>query len=239
MRHFLQPAALALAVLSAGALADGSSIDKVYDPYVQPLEKEIEYRLLHETDDNDQVDGRTYHKLAYGQAIAERLFVEAYVVASDGPDSDFDVSAYELELKWQLSDQGEYANDWGLMFELERESEYDEPVWEAATTLIALHEWGRWVGTANLSLIYEWGEAIDNELETALSAQLRYRYKRHLEPALELFQSDMTTGLGPQLLGEYRFGVGRKLIWEFGPVFGLKDDTPDITWKVNLEYEFF
>ncbi len=239
MRRYRWPVLAAQLACSAAVLADGSSIDKVYDPYVQPLEKEIEYRFLRESDNNEDIDGLTYHKLAYGQAIAERLFAEAYVIASDGPDRDFDVSAYELELKWQLSEQGEYANDWGLLFELERESGYDKPVWEAGTTLILLHEWGQWVGTANLSLIYEWGEEIDNELESALSAQLRYRHARHLEPAIEFFQSDMTTGLGPQLLGEYRFGGGRKLIWEFGPVFGLSDDTADITWKVNLEYEFF
>ncbi len=226
-----------LSLLASGAVADGSSIDRIYDPYVQELEKEFEYRLLHTRDGDGAIDGSSVHKLAYGQAISDRLFAEVYLVGSDLPGDDLELSAYEAELKWQLSEQGELSNDWGLLFELERERE--DSLWESSATLLLLHEWGRWVGTANFSLIYEWGDAIDNEFETALAAQLRYRLSPRVEPAIELFQSESTSAIGPLLRGVWRLGGGKALNWEVGAIAGIDAETPDLTWKLNLEYEFY
>ncbi|MBL4761118.1 MAG: hypothetical protein JKY93_00290 [Gammaproteobacteria bacterium] len=216
--------------------ADGSTIDKVYHPYVQLLEKEIEYRALYEQDSDKVSDGKNRHKLGYGQALSDRFFAEAYLIGVDEPGSNFELEAYEVELKWQLTEQGEYDNDWGLLFELEKER--NENIWEISTTLIALHEWSGWVATGNLSVIYEWGNDVDNEWETAFSGQLRYRHNERLEPGIEIYQSQDTQGIGPVITGLQRFGGGKKLNWEFGAIFGTDDDTADVNWKFNLEYEF-
>ncbi len=221
---------------SAALYADGSRIDKVYNPYVQLLEKEIEYRSLLQQDSNADLDGRWRHTLGYGQAISDRWFAEVYLIGIDQPGEGFALEAYEAELKWQLTEQGEFNNDWGLLFELERER--SEDIWEASTSLIAAREWSRWVATANLALIYEWGGDIDNEWETALSAQLRYRNSELLEPAIEFYQGQDTQGLGPVLTGLWRAGGGRKLYWEFGAILGTNRETADVNWKLTLEYEF-
>ncbi|RLA41354.1 MAG: hypothetical protein DRR06_16080 [Gammaproteobacteria bacterium] len=216
--------------------ADGSIIDKVYHPYVQLLEKEIEYRLRYQDDDDPELDDQQRHKLGLGQSLSDRVFAEIYLIGKNTPDSDFELSAVEAELKLQLTEQGEYNNDWGMLFELEREK--DENIWEASTALIALHEWSRWIGTANLSLAYEWGNDIDNELETGLATQLRYRYSQAVEPALEVYFSEDTQGLGPVLTGVQRLGGRRKLLWEFGVILGLDNSTADASWKFNIEYEY-
>jgi hypothetical protein len=218
------------------AQADGSSIDKVYDPYVQLLEKEFEYRALYEQDSDEAVDGRIRHRLGYGQALSEQFFAEVYLTGVDEPDASFELESYEIELKWQLTEQGEFENDWGLLFELEKEKNDD--IWEASTKLIALHEWSKWIATGNLSLIYEWGESFDNEWETAFAGQLRYRNNARFEPAIEFYQSQDSQGIGPVMTGLWRFGGGTKLNWNFGAILGTNNDTADVNWKLNLEYEF-
>lgn len=216
--------------------ADGSIIDKVYNPYVQLLEKEIEYRALYSEDSNSLLDGEIRHSLSYGQSLSDRFFAEVYIIGVDEPNGGFSVDAYEVELKWQLSEQGEFSNDWGLFFELERETESN--IWEASSAIIAVHEWSRWIATGNFLIIYEWGGGIDNELEAAFSGQLRFRNNELIEPAIELYQSQGSQGIGPVLTGLWRLGGGRKLLWEMGSIFGTDSDTPNVNWKLNLEYEF-
>ncbi len=238
-RRLIAPAAGMLFVqgwlLSPGAAADGITIDRVYDPYVQLLEKEIEYRLLHVDDAGTDNDFQR-HRLGIGHSLSDRLAAEVYLTGLDLPGSRFSAEAVEVELKWQLTEQGEFNNDWGLLFELEREVERN--VWEYRTTVIGLHEWSQWIGKANFSLAYEWGEGVHNEWETAFAGQMRYRYLQGFEPALELYVAQQTKGLGPVLTGIARLGGMHKLKWEIGVIFGLDDKTADANWKLNLDYEF-
>jgi hypothetical protein len=122
------------------------------------------------------------------------------------------------------------------LFELE--TERDDDAWEYATTVLVEKEVGRWVGALNLSAIYEWGDDVSNEWESKLAAQMRYRYSRALEPAIELYSGDADKGLGPVLLGNIRFEKARKLHWETGVIFGLDSDSPDQALRFLLEYEF-
>lgn len=217
-----------------GAWADGLVIDKVYDPYVQPLEKEIEFRSQIQADNN--LTDVQRHSLGFGSAIGDRWFVEAYAVALRTGDESLHIDTYELEFKRQLTEQGEYAVDWGLLFELEREA--DVNVWEFTTSLLAAREFGRWSGTANLDFIYEWGEPVVNEFETALHTQLRYRWKQGFEPGFELHMGQDTLAVGPVASGLQRFGSGSKLAWTLGYFIGMDEITPDRTLRLSLEYEF-
>ncbi|RLQ22479.1 hypothetical protein DWB85_07615 [Seongchinamella sediminis] len=228
---------LAVGLLPALARADGSVIDKVYHPYVEQLEWELEWRLTH-ADENPQAGtrGEQLHRLGLGRAVSEFVFVEAYLIGSDRAGDDLDLAAYELEVLWQLSEQGEYALDYGLLFELEKE--HQEDVWEYATVLLLEREFGRFSGTANLGVIYEWGEDIADELETSLALQARYRYSPRLEPALELYSGEDTLGMGPVLMGMEKLGPMRALRWEAGVVLGLDSDSADYTLRAVLEYEF-
>ncbi len=142
----------------------------------------------------------------------------------------------EVELLWQMSEQGEYAVDYGLLFELEKER--DVGTWEYSTTLLLEKEIGRYSATANLGLIYEWGDEIDNEWETALALQGRYRYSPRFEPALEFYMAEDTLGLGPVLTGVERLGLMKALRWEAGIILGMDKDTADYTLRGVLEYEF-
>ncbi len=216
--------------------AGSNSVGKIYNPYVQQLEKEIEYELIIQQDDDDEFDDQIVHRLAYGQSINDRWFVEVGVIGEDLPNQDFDISAYEVELKYQITEQGEFNNDWGILFEIEREENPD--VWEFGSTLIVLHEWKKWVGTANVSVIYETGASIDDEFETELASQLRYRYKSSFEPGVEFFKSESTSSFGPSASGQIRLGGGKKLFWSSAALFSFDSSKPQNIYRFNIEFEF-
>lgn len=107
-------ALLGLASLTAPVLGDGSVIDKIYHPYVEQLEWELEWRMSHENE-NPQTGierGHT-HKVGLGHGIGEYLFTEVYLIGQRSADDSLDLYAYEVEALWQLSDQGEYVVDYG------------------------------------------------------------------------------------------------------------------------------
>jgi hypothetical protein len=223
-------------LISSLTHADGVVIGKVYDPYVTLLEQEVEYRGLLQTDDRNELDGGEVHRLGYGRTLAERWFGEIYAIGEREVEGSTQLEAFEIEVKHQLTEQGEYAADWGWLTELERSTERNQ--WELKNTLIAARDWGRWTGTANASLIYEWGDHLDNELETSFSAQLKYRRNALLEPGVELFKGQDTSAIGPVVGGLVRVGNGKKLRWLTGVIAGLDSDTPDVNYKLELEFEF-
>lgn len=215
-------------------VADGIVVDKIYHPYVQPLETELEWRTVIQQD--DQRPDLQKHSLGFGRSLSDRWAIELYAIAQKGLGESLSVDTYELEAKWQLTEQGEYAVDWGMLFELEREVE--DNAWELATSLLASRDFGRFTTTANLGLVYEWGQGISNEFETVFHAQARYRMQEVFEPAVELHIGQNTRAIGPAITGLLRASQGRKLRWELGIFVGIDSDSPDQTVKANVEFEF-
>jgi len=216
--------------------ADGGIIDKIYHPYVQPLERELELRASLEDGSNARSRDRQTWRLGYGMAFNDNWFGEAYLVGQQDSVDSFHLREYELEALWQITEQGEYAADWGMLFELASVDSAD--ITEISTTLLVEKEWLQWTGTANLKVTYEFGDDIANELDTALSLQARYRLSKALEPALEFYSGENVLGAGPVIMGSQRLGPGRQLHWETGLILGMKQNTPNSTFRLLLEYEF-
>jgi hypothetical protein len=217
-------------------LADGIVVDKIYRPYVQPLEQELEWRAIFQDEQPSVANNTRLYQMAYGRSLSDRWFAEFYVVGKASDDQSLKIEAYELEAKWQLTEQGEFWADWGLLFELEKEA--NEDVWELATAILAEKEWGKWSGTANFFISGEWGSDIKDELETKLGLQARYRYSRAFEPAVEFYSGQDTRGLGPAFLGQVKLSGRRKLKWEAGVIFGLDSKSPNRTLRFLAEFEF-
>jgi len=171
--------------ISAQAFADGSAVDKVYHSYVDALESEIEMRSLFQDSDAANSNFKQLHQLSFGKSLGQSLFGEFYLVGEESATGNFDLEAFQFELKWQLTEQGEYGADWGLLFEYEQE--FSEDIHEFTTGLLIEKEFGRWSNTANLPLIQEWGSDSKDEFETTVALQARHRYSRAIEPALEFY----------------------------------------------------
>ncbi|WP_156873864.1 hypothetical protein [Perlucidibaca piscinae] len=221
---------LGLLVLPALAAGDGLAIDRVYEPAVTALERELEMRTLLPSGARDSLT------LGYGQSVAERVAIEGYVTLSGEDGRGLDVAAWEAELRWQLSETGEYALDWGLL--LESEYERDERTWENSVSVIASHQAPRWTGTVNLALAYEAGPETRNEFDTSARGQWRYRWHPLLEPGLEVHVGETTRAIGPMLAGRLKLSPRQRLNWEVAALAGVSDDTPDATLRTLLEWEF-
>lgn len=222
--------------LLSQALADGSAVDKVYHPYVDALESEIEFRSLFQESSSGGKDFKQLHQVSFGRSFGQALFGEVYLVGERSRSGQFELEAFEFEVKWQLTEQGEYSADWGLLFEYEQE--FNDDVQEFTTGILVEKEFGRFSGTANLLLIQEWGSAIKDEFETAVAMQARYRYSRAFEPGVELYAGQDSAGIGPVMMGSVSLGVRKTLRWEAGVIFGLGSDSPDNSFRFLLEYEF-
>ena len=218
------------------AYADGSVIDKVYHPYVDAMESELEFRsLFHNLPASSRLPDNL-QQLSFGKSFGERIFGEAKLIGSKPQHQGFELSAFEIETKWQLTEQGEYSADWGLLFEYEAGVERDSD--EVSIGLFLEKEFGQWSTTANLFAIHEWGDDVEEEFETAFSMQARYRYSRVFEPAIEFYMGQNTVGLGPVINGSASLGIRKSVSWEFGVIAGISEETPDSTFRLLLEYEF-
>lgn len=216
-------------------LADGIAVDRVYAPYVNPLEKELEYRRV---DVNRSESGRqrdSVEKLGFAAAVTEKLALEAYIIADDHGKKSID--AYELEARYQLTEQGEYSADWGVMLEYEKQREGKET--ELAATVMVAKQIQRFTATANFGLIHEDLGHDKSEWDSQFNAQLRYLFHPHLEPALEFYAGEDYRGLGPVAMGTIRFRNANSVHWELGSIFGLDEDSEDIAVRFLLEYEFY
>lgn len=232
MRRILQWALSGLTSLVALPLY--ADIGHVYHPYIELNEREIEYgSSLRDVGDNSEY----LENVGLGYAFGERFFSELYVISEALDHDNKKVRGYELEFKWQLTEQGEYPADWGFMLESGLASDLSGD--ELAAGLLWEKELpDRWVATMNAFLEYEYGSDIENEFETAFRGQLRYRWSQQLEPAFEVYLDDLDHAAGPALTGTQRFGAGRRFKWELGWMLGLDHKTPDNTLRALLEYEF-
>jgi hypothetical protein len=227
---------LLLSIFSASLQADGLAVDKIYAPYVNLLEKEVEYRVSRAEGGLQAPDGVLIQRLGFGAAVSDTLALEAYIIGR-GDDDAASFSGYELEARWQRTEQGEYPLDWGVL--LEYENSRDSDVEEVAVKLLALREWRSYIFTANGGLIYEDSEVTGDEFESSFSLQARYRYQAYLEPALEFYAAEDYRGIGPVLLGMARLSTTDSIRWELGGIFGLNESSADYTLRLLLEYEFY
>jgi hypothetical protein len=220
-------------IVSHVAVADGVVVDKVYHPYVLPNEREFEWRMLsHQNDAGNSLGQR----IAYGQSLTENIMVEVYLVGERDSNDDFGLSAYEIETRWMITEQGEYWADWGMLLEVEKQHKRD--IWEFTTGLLFEKEYGRNSLALNAFLIYETGGDIENEFETELRLQYRYRWMPQIQPAIEIYVGEDYTGIGPAFMGIQRFDGQKQLKWEMGFITGLNGDNKDHILRLAIEYEF-
>lgn len=217
------------------AHADGSSVGQIYAPYVQPLEKEIEFVAVYdERSRGALIPASHWGKVGYGTALWDYFYTEVALTQTIAEDDTY--TTIELEGIWQLTEQGEYDSDWGLLFELE--TSFDRSANEFTLGLINSRDWGRWTVLANATAALEWGDDIRDEFETALAIQTRYRANQAFEPTIELFVGQDTLCLGPGLTGIIKLDGPEQLRWNTAILAGLDSNT-DFSFKLEFEYEFF
>lgn len=236
MRSLFWLAGIVLLALSFTVLADGRVVDKVYHPYVGALERDVEYRSLYQRQSQHPDNNTLAQKLGYGFAVSERAALAFYLLAERVMPDDYTVASYEVELRYMLTEQGQYNWDWGLLFEYEHQQQTNTN--EITTGLLMEKEFTHTSLTINTLLVYEWGASIKNELETEFRLQYRYRYLPALQPSIEIYSGENYKGAGPGFMGVHKFSPTRQLKWEAAMVFALDNDTIDRTLRFAISYQF-
>ncbi|WP_062063444.1 hypothetical protein [Cellvibrio sp. OA-2007] len=211
-----------------------AEMNRVYHPYVEQYERELEYGFTLRDFNNEK---ELLNRAGIGYAWNDKIFTEVYLLTESITHEGKQIRGYEAEIKWQLTEQGEYWADWGLLLEAGTAREISSHeislgiLWEKELT-------NRWVATANASAEYEYGSDIVDEFETALRAQLRYRYSVTIEPAIEFYLDDQDWAAGPALMGTVKLSGRKQMRWELGLLFGLDEGTPENTVRGGFEFEF-
>lgn len=218
--------------LGAAASADAATVG-IYHPYVNANELEVEYGLIWRGIGDRSI---TLQRASIGYSWTDRFATEIYLLDEFASHDGVRARAYELEARWQLTEQGEYASDWGLLVEAQVGNDIDRHEL-AAGVLWEKELRHRWVAAANAVLEYEFGNDIGNEFETAFRGQVRYLHSPALEPAIELYLDDIDYAAGPALQGQVRLAPGRLIRWQFGLLLGLDRATPSRSARFNLEIE--
>lgn len=215
------------------SLADGNVVDKVYHPYVIKNEREFEWRFISSQTNEQNVLSQ---RLGYGYAFFEDVSFEFYLIGERNIQNDFELSGYEIESRWMITEQGKYWADWGLLVEFEKEESEDN--YEVSTGVLFEKEIGKTSLALNLFAIYEWGNTIENEWEAEFRLQYRYRYLPSVQPSIEIYSGEGFFGIGPGFMGVYRIKGQEQIKWEAGFITEIANSPKNHTFRFAIEYEF-
>lgn len=211
-----------------------AEMNRIYHPYVEQNERELEYGFTLRDLGGENV---LLNRAGIGYAWNDKLFTEVYLLTESITHEGEQIRGYELEAKWQLTEQGEYWADWGLLLEVGTARDINSH--EVALGILWEKELAnRWVASANAIAEYEYGSDIKDEFETALRAQLRYRYSMAVEPAFEFYLDDQDWAAGTALMGTVKLSGRKQIRWELGLLLGLDKETPDSSLRGGIEFEF-
>jgi len=226
--------------LVVGIAVDSSAIKKVYSPIVEYREFELEARGGVDIDEG-QANGIPKQKYAVGYGLFPRLFVEVYGIIEEAANTH-EFEAVELELRYQVFDQGEYWIDVGLYGAYEYKIE-DGHADEVEAKLLLQKSLGRTVNITNLILERELGAAASNDVELEFAWSSRYRWRRSIEPGFELHSGLGTIGRWApydqqkHLVGPVVYGKVGNIKYDVGYLIGISEAAPEGLMKWNLEFE--
>jgi high-affinity iron transporter len=237
--------ALLLAVALAGHSESSRADHVVYSPLVEAGEMAVELRGHYDFDGRRELDGGQAYKAEFEWAPMSRWLTELLVEYERDPGGNLEATEIASENIFQLTEQGQYWADFGLLAEYAYSLE-DDGADAIEIGLLGQKDFGR--NEVRVNLLFEQPLESGADLEMEYRWQYRYRLQERFEPGLEMYGSlgdwgefgsfnDHEQQLGPAMYGKLRT-AGGALKYELGLLFGLTDQTPDATVRVMLEYEF-
>jgi high-affinity iron transporter len=237
--------ALLFGLALTGHPAESRADHVVYSPLVEDGEQAVEFRGHYDFDGQESLNGGEAYKLEYEWAPYSRWRTEVLVKFERDPGASLDATEIASENVFQLTEQGQYWADFGLLAEFVYSLE-DHGANALEIGLLGQKDFGR--NEARVNLVFEQPLASGAELEMEYRWQYRYRLSERFEPGIEMYGGagewgefgsfdDHEQQLGPAAFGKVRTADGA-FKYEVGLLFGLTDVTPDATVRFLLEYEF-
>jgi high-affinity iron transporter len=235
-----------IALLGMAAPRTGEAAHVVYSPVVEEGEIAVEFRGHYDFDSRDDVDGSQQHKLELEYTPTAWWRTELLGEWESEGGESLEATEVAWENVFQLTPQGKYWMDFGVLAEYAHSLEDDgEDAIELG--LLGEKQFTSTVLTANLIFEREFESGADTEMEYA--ARYRWRVSQAFEPGIELYGglgdwgangslNDNEHQLGPSLMGKLQTGERSAFKYEAAVLFGLTQESPDTTVRFLLEYEF-
>ena len=244
--------AAALAMLAAGAAASvpirAHAADyQVYSPSVVVGESELEARGFTSWGTNADTGVQKGVQFAYGHAFTGWWATELYATGEQEYGESLKLEEFEWENRFQLTPQGKYWINVGLINENEIPRFGHDPYTVKFGPILG-KDFGRVTALLNLLAAHEYGTNARPGVEFEYRARLEYRWRRDFSPMIEAYGEPVgRTGaygnprhqLGPGVTGQIRLGPGDSLRYGVVALFGASHAAADGTLVARLEYEFY
>jgi high-affinity iron transporter len=242
---------LGVAGILSGAPQPSYAADyQVYSPNVVKGEKEFELRGFKSWGTHPVAGTESALKtirLAMGYSPTEFWATELYINYAQNPDQSLKIEEFEWENRFQLTPQGEYWVDMGLLTELEiPRYSHDPYAFKIGPTFSK--DINRFTIQLNLLAAHQYGKNAASGVELSYRSRLQYRYKRVFSPLIEAYgQPAGKIGqwgqpkqqMGGGFSGQTHMGRGENFKYSAVLLWGLSQAAADTTGVVRLEYEFF
>ena len=229
-------ATLACVIALTPSISFAGPVNRVYSPGVEKGEFELEAIGTRTRDNNKDLRGEESTRLGAGYGLTSRWFAEAYVEFEKVNGESRELESWEVENRFEITEHNQFWLNTGLLLEVEKIR--DEDLKEVTVGPILQKQLGDWVVTANILAQHQYGsEAESNKWQSVGAAQIKYRYSKQFEPAIEYYGDESNDYAGPAILGSTKLG-SQKLKYQAGWLFGARKDTPDqiVRWVLELEF---
>lgn len=228
----------AAALLGKAAQADDDFI--VYSPYVTAGQSEVEFRAHQQFDTDPALGNERAYVISLAHSFTSwwrpEIYVGSYERAPGGPN---ELQGYEFENTLQLSEQGRYWADLGLLASYEYNTQPGAP---GILEFGPLFEKRSGPVDQRLNLIWEKeiGGGAARHYEFRASYAAGYRINAKLQPGFEGYYrpDDEARQLGPAVNGEIATASGNEFEYSIACLFGLNKGAPSRTLALRLEFDF-
>jgi len=243
---FIMVTVLSGVVFGISRIAEAADY-QVYSPNVVKGEKELELRGFNSWGTHAGSGTKEAVRFAAGFAPTDFWATELYVNYEKKPGESLKVEEYEWENRFQLTPQGKYWVDVGLLTELEVPSGSRDP-YEFKIGPIFAKDFGPLTAQINLLAAHQYGTNAQSGIELSYRSRLLFRYHRLFSPLLEAYGQPVGKigswgvpkhQVGGGFTGKVSIGSGENIRYSSVLLWGVSRNTAEVTGVVRLEYEFF
>ena len=220
--------------------------DYVSTPGVEYGEKEIDFKLG--TGRKGDLARESATSIGIGYGAKEWWFTELYVKYKSDNFERAKYDALEWENKFQLTEQGQYPVDLGLLVEIERPTDRTEG-WEVKWGPLLQTEFGKWQLNGNLLFERNYHAVASSGTLLQYQWQAKYRLEQALEFGMQGFgeygqwndwlpSNQRDHKLGPAIFGKLPIGDKQAIKYNAAWLLGASQVAHDHTLRLQVEYEF-
>ncbi len=220
---------------------------KVYSPLIVKGESEIEVRAFNSWGTSANTGAEQALKFAFGHSFTDWWSTELYAEAEKEFGETLKIEEFEWENRFQLTPQGKYWLNVGLLNENEIPRFGHDP-YEIKFGPTFSKDFGRFTALLNILATHQYGTNAESGVGLEYRAQLEYRWRRRLSPLIEVYGQPAgrignygrpRNQIGPGFTGQFRLGAGQGLRYGAVALFGMSGAAADTTLVLRLEYEFY